>query len=84
MNERLEFQAEVLNRPLDVEFRLFINGNPVVQAISEPTTRSRIAFEGLWRGQTVFVDLRRDINVLTTSNEIDIYISGNLVETLRL
>ena len=83
-NSRLEIQAEVLTRPLDASFKLYINGERVIKDTTKVGAGTFQNFSGIWQGQRVLARFSRKQFVVTSATCIDVFINGNLVETLRL
>ncbi len=83
-NQNLEILAAVVTRPLDSSIKLSINGEPVINGTTEVGAGSAQNFMGNWRGNRVLARFSRQQSVFSSASRIDVFINGNLVETVRL
>ncbi len=87
LNGRLQMQAKVIHdptRPFAIGLDLTINGDRAVDQTKRIYLGSQIIFDGVWQGRAVQVEMTRDIQFIRTFYELDIYIEGNLVETIEV
>lgn len=83
-NEQLRIAAHVEPGMFDSELRLFINNKVVIKQRSQAFGGSSQNFEGNWRGRPVLARATRVQNLLSAYTQIDVFISGTLVETLTV
>ena len=79
-------QIEVTSTPglIDAEYVLKINGEPVIKQRSQAFGGSLQVFDGSWRGKKVSARTTRVQNMFSTYTQVDVFIDGQLVETLTV
>jgi len=82
--ETLEISAEASPGVLDAELRLFINGDMVLKKRSQTFGGTAQNFTGKWRGKRVLARATRVQNFISAYTQIDVFIEGQLVETLTI
>jgi hypothetical protein len=83
-NERLQISANVTPGLVDGELELFINGERVIKQRSQAFGGSSQNFQGIWKGKQVVARATRVENFLSSYTMIDVFISGQMVETLTV
>jgi hypothetical protein len=81
-NEKIQLDAVAVPGLIGAEFTLNINGEEVIRAKSKPFGGSSQTFEGVWRGKPVIARATRVQKFASTYTMIDVFIGGELVETL--
>ncbi|MFK7877180.1 MAG: hypothetical protein AB8B71_15590 [Paracoccaceae bacterium] len=82
--ERLEIMAIVQQWPLDARLQMSINGDLVIKEttlISSGTSQNLV---GTWRGQQVMARMTRRNGLFAPAARIDVFIEGNLVQTIHM
>ena len=82
--EPLQISAEATPGVLDAEYRVFINGDMVIKKRSKTFGGTSQNFTGRWRGKRVLARATRVQNFLSAYTQIDVFIDGQLVETLTV
>jgi len=67
---------------MDAEFQIFIDGETVINQRSQAFGGSSQNFEGSWNGRRVTARATRVQNFVSSYTQIDVFIGGQLVETL--
>ena|SRR6056297_3533697 len=83
-NERLQISATVTPGMFDGELKLFINEELVINQRSQAFGGSSQTFEGAWQGRQVTARATRVQNFMSAYTQIDVFIQGQLVETLTV
>lgn len=81
-NEAINVRAEVVAGALDGVLKVYINEELVVNQRSQVFGGSSQTFNGTWRGRPVVARATLVQNLLSTYTQIDVFINGQLVETL--
>ena len=80
--EKLQLEATAVPGLIDAQFSLKINGEEVVRGRTVPFGGSSQSFEGVWQGKKVLARATRVQKWASTYTMIDVFIGGELVETL--
>ena len=83
-NERLQISANLTPGLVDGELELFINGERVIKQRSQAFGGSSQSFQGNWKGKQVVARATRVENFLSSYTMIDVFIAGQMVETLTV
>jgi hypothetical protein len=83
-NERLQISAKVTPGLFDGELKLFINEELVINQRSQAFGGSSQSFEGTWQGRQVTARATRVQNFMSAYTQIDVFIEGQIVETLTV
>ena len=83
-NERLQIAAKVTPGLFDGELQLFINGQLVIKERSQAFGGSSQTFNGTWKGKQVVARATKVENFLSSYVMIDVFIGGQMVETLTV
>ena len=82
--ERLEIAASAKPGLFDAELVVSINGEQVINQRSQAFGGSSQTFSGVWRGRPVTARATRVQNFVSAYTQVDVFISGELVETLTV
>jgi len=82
--QKLQISAEVNPGLFDGELTLFIDGDIVIKERSQAFGGSSQSFEGTWKGHQVTARATTVYNLLSHYTQIDVFIAGQLVETLTI
>lgn len=82
--QRLQISAVVTPGMFDGELQLFINEQMVIKQRSQAFGGTSQSFEGSWNGRRVTARATRVQNMLSAFTQIDVFIEGQLVETLTV
>ena len=80
--ERIQLEAVATPGLFDAKVELKINGETVISDRSEPFGGTSQSFEGTWNGKRVVARATRVQKFASTYTMIDVFIGGELVETL--
>jgi hypothetical protein len=82
--ERIEISASATPGMFDALFTLSINSETVIQQRSQAFGGSSQTFEGVWRGRPITARATRVQNFVSSYTQVDVFIAGELVETLTI
>jgi len=83
-NQQIQIAAQVTPGMIDAEFRLYIDGDLVIKQRSQPFGGSSQTFDGTWKSNRVMSRVTRVHNFMSQYHQIDVFIDGQLVETLTV
>lgn len=83
-NQQIQISAQVTPGMIDAEFRLYIDGDLVIKQRSQPFGGSSQTFDGTWKSNRVMSRVTRVHNFMSQYHQIDVFIDGQLVETLTV
>ena len=82
--QQLQISATATPGMFDGQLELFINKEKVIDQRSKAFGGSSQTFEGTWNGLPVTARATRVQNMLSAYTQVDVFINGQLVETLTV
>jgi len=82
--ERIQIEVTATPGMVDSKYVLTFNGEPVIEQRSQAFGGSSQVFKGSWRGKDVTARATRVQNLMSSYVQIDVFVGGQLIETLTV